>query len=101
MHEDLVRGVGAIATFLFGSHTAQTRRKVTNLSNHHDCPFFYLGGPLCVRRSAWMSYIEQKEREYQTEVAARKLGETAPRASGRQVRRVQPGAPPPPGRRPP
>jgi hypothetical protein len=55
--ERVIRGAEAIAEFVFGSH----RRKVYYLAECSKIPIHRLGSTLCLRPSAYESWIESQE----------------------------------------
>ena len=55
--ERVIRGAEAIAEFIFGSH----RRKVYYLAECSKIPTHRLGSTLCLRPSAYKSWIESQE----------------------------------------
>jgi hypothetical protein len=62
--DDLLRGAGAIAVFLFGSATQ--RRKVYHLAETSRLPVFRLGSVLCARKSVLLQWVgEQDKRGWQ------------------------------------
>ncbi|MCW5735980.1 MAG: hypothetical protein KIS73_17765 [Enhydrobacter sp.] len=59
--DDILRGAGAIAAFLFGGRSH--RRKVYHLVATSRLPTFKLGALLCARRTVLRDWIaEQEER---------------------------------------
>jgi hypothetical protein len=58
--DDLLRGAGAIAVFLFGSATE--RRKVYHLAETSRLPTFHLGSLLCARKSVLLQWIAEQEK---------------------------------------
>lgn len=59
--DDLLRGAGEIATFVFGS--TQHRRKVYYYASDAKVrmPVFRLGNVICARRSTLIEWIERQE----------------------------------------
>lgn len=57
---DLLRGAGQIADFLFGSETE--RRKVYHLRGTSRMPTFRLGSQVCARRSVLLQWIAEQEK---------------------------------------
>jgi hypothetical protein len=57
--DDLLRGAGAIAEFLFGSR--EFRRKVYHLAEYTRIPVFRLGSVLCARKSVLLTWIAGQE----------------------------------------
>ena len=58
--DDILRGAGAIAPFLFGSE--RDRRRVYYLVETDQLPSFRIGkGSLCARRSTLMDWIKAQE----------------------------------------
>jgi hypothetical protein len=60
--DDLLRGAGAIAEFLFGDRSQ--RRKVYYLTGEATVrmPYFRLGAIICARKSTLLRWIEERER---------------------------------------
>jgi hypothetical protein len=58
--DDVLRGAGQIATFLFGEVTA--RRRVYDLADSGALPVFRLGTTICARRSTLLDWIAEQER---------------------------------------
>ena len=60
--DDLLRGAGAIAEFLFGDR--RQRRKVYYLTGEATVrmPHFRLGAIICARKSTLLRWIEDRER---------------------------------------
>ncbi|KJV41504.1 hypothetical protein [Brevundimonas sp. KM4] len=58
--DDVLRGAGQIAAFLFGEATA--RRRVYDLADSGRLPIFRLGTTICARRSTLMAWIAAQER---------------------------------------
>jgi hypothetical protein len=61
--DDLLRGAGAIAQFLFGDR--RQRRKVYYLTGEATVrmPHFRLGAIICARKSTLLRWIEDHERQ--------------------------------------
>jgi hypothetical protein len=62
--DDLVRGAGGIATFLFGSDAAKERRKVYHLASEGRAdrlPVFRMGQQLFARKSTLTKWIAARE----------------------------------------
>lgn len=59
--DDLLRGAGAIAQFLFGDDNK--RRKVYYLASETNLklPIFRIGNVICARKSKLLEWIEQRE----------------------------------------
>lgn len=57
--DDLLRGAGEIANFLYGD--ARERRKVYHLAEVSKLPVFKLGAVLCARRSTLLAWIAEQE----------------------------------------
>ncbi len=57
---DVLRGAGQIATFLFGDVAA--RRRVYDLADSGALPVFRLGTTICARRSTLLAWIADQER---------------------------------------
>ena len=63
LDRDLLRGAGAIASFLFGDDPGG-RRRVYHLASASDekrLPVFYLGSIICARRSTMLTWIAERE----------------------------------------
>lgn len=58
--DDVLRGAGQIAAFLFGEATA--RRRVYDLADSGVLPVFRLGTTICARRSTLLAWITEQER---------------------------------------
>jgi hypothetical protein len=62
--DDLVRGAGGIAMFLFGSDAVKARRKVYHLANEARAdrlPVFRMGQQLFARKSTLTKWIAARE----------------------------------------
>jgi hypothetical protein len=62
--EDLVKGAGGIALFLFGSDAAKFRRKIYHLSaprRKDRLPVFRMGNQLFARKSTLLRAIADRE----------------------------------------
>lgn len=59
LSDDLLRGAGAIAEFMFGDR--RKRRQVYHLAQAGQLPVFKLGATLCARRSTLVAWIEAQE----------------------------------------
>lgn len=61
LSDDLLRGAGAIALFLFGD--AGQRRRVYYLASETNLklPIFRIGNVICARRSKLLEWIERRE----------------------------------------
>lgn len=58
--DDILRGAGAIAEFVFGD--AAQRRKVYHIAETSRLPTFKLGSILCARKSKLIEWIAEQER---------------------------------------
>jgi hypothetical protein len=61
VHDDILRGAGPIAAFVFGD--PQERRKVYHLADRKQLPVVRLGAILCARKSTLLEWISQQERQ--------------------------------------
>jgi hypothetical protein len=63
--DDIRRGAGPIAVLMFGADTPQNRRRVYHLAERPNDgnvpPFFREAAILCLRRSAYLGWIESRE----------------------------------------
>ena len=57
--DDLLRGAGVIAQFLF--RNPKLRRKVYHLVATSNLPVFKLGSMICARKSVLLKWIEDQE----------------------------------------
>ena len=57
--EQPIRGAEAIAEYIFGNR--ESRRKVYYLAEKTRIPIFRLGATLCMRPSAYRSWLESQE----------------------------------------
>jgi hypothetical protein len=60
--EDMLRGAGEIANFLFGDPAM--RRKVYHLADTSNIPVFKLGSMICARKSVLLAWIRQQEERH-------------------------------------
>ena len=57
--DDLLKGAGQIAAFLFGD--AKQRRRIYWLAQNRSLPVFKIGGRIHARRSTLQRWIREKE----------------------------------------
>lgn len=60
LHDDVLHGAGAIATFLYGD--PKYRRRVYHLIEKGELPVFRLARVVCARKSMLLAQIEEQER---------------------------------------
>jgi hypothetical protein len=58
--DDILRGAGEIALYMFGDKTL--RRRVYHLAATSNFPAFKMGALICVRKSVVLEWIEDQER---------------------------------------
>jgi hypothetical protein len=58
--EELLRGAGAIAVFVYGDFGE--RRKVYNLVEQQSLPVFRLGRTICARKSTLRAWVVEQEK---------------------------------------
>jgi NMD protein affecting ribosome stability and mRNA decay len=59
LSDDLLRGAGEIAKFVYGD--AGERRKVYHAASTRQMPTFKMGDVICARKSVLLAHIERQE----------------------------------------
>ena len=69
--KDLLRGVGEIAEFLYGTRETRVIRRTYHVIASSNVPVFRLGSMICARRSVLLQWVKDQEERKKSAGATR------------------------------